>query len=53
MGSGRAVGWFFIFRERERESFFSLDFRSFGPKVLEGARSKVDLRSEGYVWTPI
>ena len=38
---------------REREISFSLDFRSFGPLVLDGARSKVDLRDEGYAWTPI
>ena len=41
------------FRERERESSFSLDFSPFGPSVLDGARSKVDLRDEGYAWTPI
>ena len=28
---------------RERRSSFSLDLRSFGPSVLNGARSKVDL----------
>ena len=38
---------------RERDSSFSLDFGSFGPSVLDGAKSKVDLRSEGYAWTPI
>ena len=38
---------------RERESSFSLDLRPFGSLVLDGARSKVDLRGEGYVWTPI
>ena len=38
---------------RERECAFSLDFRPFGPLVLDGARSKVDLRGEGYVWAPI
>ena len=42
-----------IERERERESPFSLDFRSFRPSVLDGARSKVDLHGEGYVWTLI
>ena len=30
---------------RERRSSFSLDLRSFGPLVLDGARSKVDLRT--------
>ena len=34
-------------------SFFSLDFRPFRPLVLDGVRSKVNLRSEGYAWTPI
>ena len=38
---------------RERESSLSLDFRPFGPSILDGARSKVDLRGEGYAWTPI
>ena len=38
---------------RERKCAFFLDLRSFGPSVLDGARSKVDLRGEGYVWTPI
>ena len=37
----------------ERESSFSLDFWPFGPLVLDGARSKVDLHGEGYAWTPI
>ena len=38
---------------RERKCDFSLDFSAFGPSVLDGARSKVDLRGEGYAWTPI
>ena len=38
---------------RERESTFSLDFRPIGSSVLNGARSKVILRGEGYVWAPI
>ena len=38
---------------RERMSSFSLDLRSFGLSVLDGARSKVDLRVKGYAWTPI
>ena len=37
----------------ERESALSLDFRPFGQSVLDGARSKVDLRGEGYAWAPI
>ena len=32
---------------------FSLDFLPFEPSVLDGARSKVDLRGEGYVWALI
>ena len=38
-------GWFAFL---ERESVFSLDFPPFEPLVLDGARSKVDLRGEGY-----
>ena len=38
---------------RERRSSFSLDLQSFGSSVLDGGRSKVYLRSEGYTWTPI
>ena len=37
----------------ERESIFSLDFLPIGPLVLDGARSKVVLRGEGYMWTLI
>ena len=47
----RAVGWIQIFRERR--CAFSLDFRSLRPSILDGARSKVDLRCEGYAWTLI
>ena len=32
---------------------FSLDFSAFGPSILVGPRSKVDLHYKGYVWTPI
>ena len=39
--------------ERERESYFSLDFPSFGLSVRFGTRSKVVLRGEGHAWTPI
>ena len=42
---------FVIFRERE--SVFSLDFRSIGPSIFDGARRKVVLRSEGYAWAPV
>ena len=34
--------------ERERESYFSLDFPSFEPSVRFGPRSKVVLRGKGY-----
>ena len=37
----------------ERESTFSLGFRSIGPSVFDAARSKVALRDEDYAWTPI
>ena len=33
---------------RERESYFSLDFPSFGPSVRFGPRSKAVLRGKGY-----
>ena len=45
-------GWIQIL-EREREGDFSLDFLSFGPSVLDGARGKVNLRGGGYAWAPI
>ena len=45
--------WAEICDSIERKSAFSLDFRPFGPSVLDGARSKVDLRGEAYAWTPI
>ena len=38
---------------RERRHTFSLDFRPFGPSVLDGARSKDVLRGEGYALTLI
>ena len=38
---------------RERRCAFSLDLWSIGPSVFDGARSKVALRGEGYVWAPI
>ena len=38
---------------RERVCAFSLDLRPFGSSVLDGARRKVDLCSEGYTWAPI
>ena len=37
----------------ERESNFSLDFLTFGPLVLVGARGEVGLRCKGYAWTPV
>ena len=40
-------------KSRERKCVFSLDFRPFGPSVLDVARSKVALRGEGYAWAPI
>ena len=38
---------------RDRRCAFSLGFRPFGPSVLDGVRSKVALRDEGYAWPPI
>ena len=40
-------------KSRERKCAFSLDFRSIGPSVLDGARRKVVLRDEGYAWAPV
>ena len=51
-GGCDAVAGFFDFF-RERESCFSLGFRPIESSVLDGARSKVALRSEGYTWAPI
>ena len=42
-----------ILKSRERKCAFSLDFRPFGPSVLDRVRSKVALRGEDYAWTPI
>ena len=38
---------------REIKSDLSLDFPTFGPSVLDGARSKVDLSFKGYACAPI
>ena len=37
----------------ERDNTFSLGFRPIELSVLDGARSKVALRSDGYAWAPI
>ena len=42
-----------LFVFRERGSGFSLGFRPIRPSVFDGARRKVILRGEGYVWAPI
>ena len=44
---------FVIFRERERESTFSLGFRPIGQSDFFGPRSKVVLRIEGYAWASV
>ena len=44
--------WNFSF-SRERETHFSLDLRLIRPSEFFGARRKVILRGEAYVWTPI
>ena len=49
----KKVQWAGFLSFRERESYFSLDLWPFGPSVLDEARSKVDLRDEGYAWTQI
>ena len=48
-----AVSEIFVILERERESYFSLDFLAFGPLVRFGLRSKAVLHGEGYAWTSI
>ena len=45
------LGFFYFFRERE--STFSLDFRSIGPSDFFEARKKVVLRGEGNAWAPV
>ena len=49
----RWMQWLFFLFFKERGSGFSLGFRPIGPSVLDGARSKVTLRGEGYAWTLI
>ena len=53
----RAEGWWrcnsLLFHFLERECAFSLDFQPIGLSVLDGARSKVALRGEGYAWALI
>ena len=51
--AGENVQKVVFLKSRERKCDFSLDFRSFGPSVLDGARTKTVLRGEGYAWTPI
>ena len=48
---GDAEARFLIFLERE--STFSLDFRLIQPSDFFEPRSKVVLRGEDYVWTPV
>ena len=38
---------------RKRRCPFSLGFLSIGPSVFDGARRKIALRGEDYVWAPI
>ena len=45
---GDEVKWVLVLKFRERKCDLSLDFRPFGLSVLDGARSKVALRGEGY-----
>ena len=54
-GSGMetVLQWLDIWIFRERESVFSIGFRSIGPLVFDGARNKVALRGEGYTWVLI
>ena len=50
---GKGMQYVQIYGFRERMSGLSLGFRSIGLLVFDGARRKVVLRGEGYVWTPI
>ena len=47
------VQWVCVSNSRERKCDFSLDFPAFRPSILDGARSKVVQRGEGYAWAPI
>ena len=49
----KGMQWLEFSGFRERRCAFSLDLRSIGPSVLDGATSKVVLRCEGYSWAPI
>ena len=49
----KEMQWVLELESRGRKCDFSLDFRPFGPSVLDGVRSKVALRGEGYAWAPI
>ena len=44
---------FFYFRERERESTFSLRSRLIRSSEFFGARRKVVLYNEAYTWAPV
>ena len=45
--AGENVQKVVFLKSRERKCVFSLDFRSFGPSVFDGARTKTVLRGEG------
>ena len=51
--AGRIGNGLLVVISRERKCAFSLDFGPFGLLVLDKARSKVDLRGEGYAWAPV
>ena len=52
-GKNKSAGARFFIFFRERESTFSLDFRSIGPSDFFGARRKVVLCGEGNAWEPV
>ena len=52
-GLEMGMQWLDILFFLERESTFYLYFWPIGPSVLDGAKSKVALRGEGYAWAPI
>ena len=45
--------FYFLERERARESHFSLDLRAIRPSDFFGARRKAVLRGEGNAWAPV
>ena len=45
--------WLWLLSFSEREGHFSLKYRAIRPSKVFGARRKVVLRGEAYVWAPV